>query len=291
MHRFTWDVHYQPLPSTGSGQAAPPMIGGPNLPIAAIGRNTIAAPTTPWVNPGQFTVKLTVNGKTYSQPIVVKPDPRVKTPALAMQQVYSLSKTLYYGAIDVQAAARGARAIRDQIAARRPQASGPAAAALTSLDRTIEALVGTPAAGGDTLSAAGGGLAGVMNSLQGADVRPTTVQLTSGTARSEACPIIVAPLMRAPLARDCVRSVGFALPSPGIHTAPARSSVRRIGTRLPASDGESARLSVSTTATARVTSTRAASTNTPTLPRPEKCAPASQAPVRSSAMSVMVMRP
>ena len=187
MHRFTWDVHYQPLPSTGSGQAVPLMIGGPNLPIAAIGRNTIAAPTTPWVNPGQFTVKLTVNGKTYSQPIVVKPDPRVKTPALAMQQVYSLSKTLYYGAIDVQAAAREARAIRDQIAARRAQVSGPAADALTTLDRTIEALVGTPAAGGDTLSAAGSGLAGVMNSLQGADVRPTTVQLTAiGRARAAA---------------------------------------------------------------------------------------------------------
>src|SRR5204862_223413 len=83
-----------------------------------------AAPTTPWVNPGPFTVKLTVNGKTYSQPIVVKADPRVKTPALAMQQVYSLSKTMYYGAVDAQAVARQARALRDQIAARRPQASG-----------------------------------------------------------------------------------------------------------------------------------------------------------------------
>jgi hypothetical protein len=172
MHRFTWDVHYQPL--DGGGR-----LGGPNLPIAAIGHNTIATPTTPWVNPGQFTVKLTVNEKTYSQPIAVKPDPRVKTPALAMEQVYSLSKALYYGAIDVQAAARQARAIRDQIAARRAQASGPAADALTTLDRTIEALVGTPAAGGDTLSAVGGGLAGVMNSLQGADVRPTTVQVTA----------------------------------------------------------------------------------------------------------------
>jgi hypothetical protein len=172
MHRFTWDVHYQPL--DGGGR-----LGGPNLPIAAIGHNTIATPTTPWVNPGQFTVKLTVNGSTYSQPIVVKADPRVKTPALAMQQVYSLSKALYYGAIDVQAAARQARAVRDQIAARRAQASGPAADALTTLDRTIEALMGTPAAGGDTLSAAGGGLAGVMNSLQGADVQPTTVQLTA----------------------------------------------------------------------------------------------------------------
>ena len=72
---------------------------------------------------------------------------------------------------------------------------------------------------------------------------------------------------------------------------PARGGRRATArTRAPASDGESARLSVSTTATARVASTRVASTNTPTLPRPEKCAPASQAPVRSSAMSVMVMR-
>ena len=54
----------------------------------------------------QFTVKLTVNGKSYTQPIVVKQDPRVKTPALAMQQVYTLSKATYYGAVDAQAAAR-----------------------------------------------------------------------------------------------------------------------------------------------------------------------------------------
>jgi hypothetical protein len=51
----------------GSGQGA--RLGGPNLPIAAIGRNTVPNPTTPWVNPGTFTVKLTVNGKTSSQPL------------------------------------------------------------------------------------------------------------------------------------------------------------------------------------------------------------------------------
>ena len=86
MHRFTWDVHYQPLPS-GGGRGA-----GMSLPIAAVGYNTVPAPTTPWVNPGQYTVKLTVNGRTYSQPITVKQDPRVKTPALViyapLQQVY-----------------------------------------------------------------------------------------------------------------------------------------------------------------------------------------------------------
>ena len=171
MHRFTWDVHYQPL--DGGGR-----IGGPNLPMAAIGHNTIAAPTTPWVNPGTFTVKLTVDGKTYSQPIVVKPDPRVKTPALAMQQVYTLSKALYYGALDTQATARQLRGLRDQIAARKAQATGSLADALSTLDTSLDAIIGTTA-GADTLVGASTGLAGVMNSLQGADVRPTTVQLAA----------------------------------------------------------------------------------------------------------------
>ena len=157
------------------------------------------APTTPWVNPGQFTVKLTVNGKSYTQPIVVKQDPRVKTPALAMQQVYTLSKATYYGAVDAQAAARQARALRDQIAGLRPRASGAAADALAALDKKLESLEptpqapaegrgrggrgggrggGAPAAPAGSLSAASAALAGVMNLLQGADVRPTTVQLT-----------------------------------------------------------------------------------------------------------------
>jgi photosystem II stability/assembly factor-like uncharacterized protein len=193
MHRFTWDMHYQPL--DGGGR-----IGGPTLPIAAIGHNTVSSPTTPWVNPGQFTAKLTVNGKSYTQPIVVKQDPRVKTPALAMQQVYTLSKATYYGAVDAQAAARQARALRDQIADVRPRASGAAADALATLDKKLESLEptpqapaegrgrggrgggrggGAPAAPPGSLSAASAALAGVMNLLQGADVRPTTVQLTA----------------------------------------------------------------------------------------------------------------
>jgi hypothetical protein len=186
MHRFTWDVHYQPLPAVDAERETAPMIGGPNLPIAAIGHNTIASPTTPWVNPGLFTVKLTANGKTYSQPIVVKPDPRVKTPALAMQQVYSLSKAMYYGALDARAAAHQARDIHDQIAARRSRASGGVAESLDSLDAKVLALAGGAAGGPATLSGASASLAGVMNILQGADVRPTTVQLKAITAARNA---------------------------------------------------------------------------------------------------------
>ena len=43
------------------------------------------------------------------------------------------------------------------------------------------------------------------------------------------------PPLRAPLASACVMSAGFALPSPGSHTAPTRSSVRMIGYLSPAS--------------------------------------------------------
>jgi len=192
MHRFTWDVHYQPL-TTGGGRGA-----GTNLPIAAVGYNTVPAPTTPWVNPGQYTVRLTVNGRTYSQPITVKQDPRVKTPALAMQQVYTLSKAMYYGAADADAAARQAQSLRDQIARIQPQASGAVAQALADFDKKLETLAGTPpasasqgrgggrgrGAGGtaptaDTLAGVSSALSGVMNSLQGADVPSTTVQLNA----------------------------------------------------------------------------------------------------------------
>jgi photosystem II stability/assembly factor-like uncharacterized protein len=189
MHRFTWDVHYQPL-GAGGGR------GG--LPIAAVPYDTVPSPSTPWVNPGTYTVKLTVNAKTYSQPIEVKQDPRVKTSALTMQQVYSLTKSAYYAAIDAQAAAQQASGVRDQIARLQPRATGAVATDLASFQKKMDAaLAAAPARGAgpgggrggrgafgggvqgpaNALTAAGTGLGGVMNSLTGADVQPTANQL------------------------------------------------------------------------------------------------------------------
>ena len=207
MHRFTWDMHYQPL--DGSGR-----LGGPNLPIAAIGHNTVPAPSTPWVNPGQFTVKLTVNSKTYSQPIAVKQDPRVKTPAPAMQQIYTLSKSLYYSALDAQKAATEAHAVRGQIVKLTTQAAGVLAETLGVFDQKLAALApailpdsggrggrggggrgrgAAPVAPPDSLDAASTALASVMNILQGADVRPTTVQLDAiANARATAAKAMTA---------------------------------------------------------------------------------------------------
>jgi photosystem II stability/assembly factor-like uncharacterized protein len=194
MHRFTWDVHYQPLESAGGA--------GGGLPMAAVPYNTVPAPTTPWVSPGIYTVKLTVNGKTYTQPITVKADPRVKTPAITMNQVYSLSKAMYYGAVDAQQAQRQACAMREQATALQARAEGSTRQALMDFAQKAETVAGScnlnasgrgqrggggqrggarggTAAASDSLSAVATALAGVMNSLQAADVQPTAVQLAA----------------------------------------------------------------------------------------------------------------
>ena len=132
MHRFTWDMHYQPLDALDAGQ--PVRIGGPNLPIAAIPQNTVAAPTTPWVNPGNVHREADGERQGYTQPIVVKQDPRVKTPPLALQQVYSLSKATYYAAVDAREAARQVRAVAEQLAKLRPQVMGAAVESLATLE-------------------------------------------------------------------------------------------------------------------------------------------------------------
>lgn len=144
MHRFTWDVHYEPLPGGGGGRG-----GAGALPIAAVGYNTVPAPTAPWVRPATYTVKLTVDGKSYRQPITVKQDPRVKTPAVTMERIYSLTESAYMGAVEAQQAAQQAQSANQAIA--------------TELTSAVTSLTG------------------VMNSLQAADAPPTALQVKTLT--------------------------------------------------------------------------------------------------------------
>ncbi len=64
MHRFIWDLHGSPA---GGGRGEPS--------IAAIYMDTPVS-EGPWLPAGSYSVKLTVNGQTYKQPLIVKPDPR-----------------------------------------------------------------------------------------------------------------------------------------------------------------------------------------------------------------------
>jgi photosystem II stability/assembly factor-like uncharacterized protein len=187
MHRFLWDVHYQPIPGAAGGR------GG--LPIAAVAHNTVPASSTPWAAPGAYTVKLTVNGKSYTQPLTLKTDPRVRTPALGLAQQFTLSKALYDASASAQAAVDRIRALRALVTAAQDRAAqGPAAQALADFDKKAAAIEGSCGVGGgrggrgggggggrggpaqgapDTLSCVGGTLAPLMATLQAADAAPT----------------------------------------------------------------------------------------------------------------------
>ncbi len=90
-----------------------------------------------------------MDGKSYTQPIVVKQDPRVKTPALVMNQVYTLTTGMYFGAVEAQQAAAALGRARAEAAALAQKAQGPAAAALAAFEKKAAALEGQrPAAGG-----------------------------------------------------------------------------------------------------------------------------------------------
>ena len=206
MHRFAWDVHLQPLGGGGGGR-------GGGLPIAAVPFDTVPPPATPWANPGTYTVKLTVNGKSYTQPITVKQDPRVKTPALAMQQLYTLTKASYFGAADAQAASAQAASLRSQVGELTPKATGAMAETLGGFDRKVAALIGgapeggapagrggrggrggAPAGGSPaaTLSSVEASLAGSMNLLQGADVTPPASSVATMTQAQQAAAAVLA---------------------------------------------------------------------------------------------------
>ena len=80
MHRFVWDLHY-PAPE-----------GFPrSLPISAIYRNTPSLPEGPLAHPGDYSVTLTVDGKSQTTKLNLKMDPRVSTPAEGLAQQFRLS--------------------------------------------------------------------------------------------------------------------------------------------------------------------------------------------------------
>ncbi|MEO5897734.1 MAG: hypothetical protein ABIS06_18750 [Vicinamibacterales bacterium] len=193
LHRFVWDVHYQPLPDMpGAGGGLGGRGGGGALPITAIPGNSAPAPATPWVSPGKYTLRIAANGKVHEAPIVVKQDPRVKTSAIAMQEVYRSTDALYFGAVDAQAAVLALGEMRQKAAARRPAAAGAVAQALDDFVKRASALEGAPPAGSgggrggrggaapagppppsDTLWAVRASLSGLMNAMQAADAAPT----------------------------------------------------------------------------------------------------------------------
>jgi hypothetical protein len=80
IQRFLWDMHYTPVEGAD-----------PEFPISATYRNTAPQATSPWVVPGSYTLTLTVDGRTFTQPLNVAMDPRVKASESDLQEQFDLS--------------------------------------------------------------------------------------------------------------------------------------------------------------------------------------------------------
>ncbi len=89
-----WLYHPTPLPKecgheslcVGSALYLRPMRCSTPIRFRALYERTHAEPQGPFVVPGKYEVRLTVDGKTYKQPLTVEMDPRVKMTEAALQQ-------------------------------------------------------------------------------------------------------------------------------------------------------------------------------------------------------------
>lgn len=170
MHRFVWDMHYRPMP--GALQFLDDS--------QAVEHNTPVVPSSPWIMPGNYTMRLTVDGQSHTQPLTVKMDPRVQAPEAALQQQLDASMQAYQEAMAASATLGQVRDLEKQIAARKPSAK------VTSYRKRLEELSGPEATsrfalffyqGPPTLGSVGGSLQMLMGRMQGADRAPTAADI------------------------------------------------------------------------------------------------------------------
>ncbi len=177
MHRFVWDLHY----------ALPESLGH-EFPISAIYHDTPKYPQGAWALPGKYTVKLTVDGKSYTQPIVVKMDPRIKTSLADLRKQFEMQSGSVEGMNESFEALAQVRSVRPQLKERAAKAGkGKLADAIAALDKqaaelegaTQSSFFGLPPSGKQpenfsTLNQHFGGILAVADS---ADAAPTTQAL------------------------------------------------------------------------------------------------------------------
>jgi photosystem II stability/assembly factor-like uncharacterized protein len=173
MHRFVWDVHYPP-----------PSALNHEFPISAIVHNTPQLPLGAWAMPGKYTVKLTVDGKTYTQPLTLRMDPRIQTSEADLRKKFEMEAGIVEGMNESFEALQQVRTLRPQLADRAGKAKGPLADSLSALDKQAAALegaaqgafFGVPPSGKQTenLSSLNQHFGQLLNVVDSADAAPTT---------------------------------------------------------------------------------------------------------------------
>lgn len=102
----------------------------------------------PWVVPGEYTVKLGVDGRTEEQPLTVKMDPRVQVSQEDLQKQLDLAQQVLAKTAEVEAASRQAESVEEKLKALAPQAGSrhELAQSIDALDKQVTAILGASAA-------------------------------------------------------------------------------------------------------------------------------------------------
>ncbi len=170
-HRFLWDMRYP---------AVPGMATGPDD-DQAVPHDTPAVPSSPWVLPGRYTVRLIAGGKTQTQPLEVAMDPRVKTPMGDLKQQFDLAYGMYKDTLAATTALHEITTLREQMKARGAQP--PVAGAAESMEGKLGKLAGGAErgrgapAGPATLTSVRTQEARLEYVIENADAAPTAAQV------------------------------------------------------------------------------------------------------------------
>jgi photosystem II stability/assembly factor-like uncharacterized protein len=157
MHRFVWDLrHEQPAALRR------------DYPISAISGDTPLEPLGPAVVPGPYTVKLSAFGRSVSQPLTVKMDPRLKTPAEGLALQFELSTRL------ADALRRDVGMLDEVKSLRAKLTAASERVKEDGLLKTIAALDAKAAAFEGSVSSLNRDFTALYDILQGADATPTT---------------------------------------------------------------------------------------------------------------------
>jgi photosystem II stability/assembly factor-like uncharacterized protein len=172
LNRFVWDLRYERPRALRYGYSI----------AAAFGDDAIMQPEGPLVLPGTYLVKLSVDGKTYTTPLEVKMDPRVKIAPLALRQQLLLEAQIMQAMWDSYESVRQIRELRNQLNELQTKLKSEANSkavleAIADLDKKAADLVAVeqswPPVGVISGAALNGSLSALMVLVDSADSAPT----------------------------------------------------------------------------------------------------------------------
>ncbi len=121
LHRFVWPLRYAPPAALADGN---PYADGA------------------WAPPGSYTVALTVDGKTFKQPLTVIADPRVHLPQAAFDQQFALARQVEGLQAKLSVAQGEAQSLHHQLQDARKNAKGDLQGGIDALDAKVVTMGG-----------------------------------------------------------------------------------------------------------------------------------------------------